>query len=331
MSPKMRKERLNYLRYKVRAASLAILFVHVLKKTVKKVEIEKVEKRHQKIIMMEEAGAKVSYEVDQSKLDWIDVVRTLWLCFTSFWQWFNLLTSPFIMLWPEISDKEEHRAFYYTLWLNEFIWILDIARKFFDRPKKSRASDVYENAIKYIKSTLILDVVSSLPQLTSGLANRFVPLKILRLYQIQLLHFPLETLVRIIYHKKDQKHVYVVIYACATICQILMLLHYLAMVWIFVGSSTFLEREPGFMPWSLTEDFVDYTNYRLYIFSVYWVCTVVTTVGYGDYAGGTTLEYTYTLLLEFFGIFVFSTLQVAVLQVVNLDSSFAGFQTQIME
>lgn len=164
----------------------------------------------------------------------------------------------------------------------------------------------------YIKSSFILDIVSSLPQLASGLDSRFVPFKILRLYQVWLLHFPLEILTNIIFRNKDQKQIFVVVYAWSTICQILMLLHYLAFMWIFVGSSHFIEHEPGFLPWSLADDFADYSNYRLYVFSVYWVCTVVTTVGYGDYAGGTTLEYTYTLLLMFFGMVVFSTLQVAV-------------------
>ena len=47
---------------------------------------------------------------------------------------------------------------------------------------------------------------------------------------------------------------------------------------------------------------------RLYVFSIYWVCTVITTVGYGDYSGGTTLEYEYTMCLEFFGLIVFATM-----------------------
>ena len=52
---------------------------------------------------------------------------------------------------------------------------------------------------------------------------------------------------------------------------------------------------------------------RLYVFSIYWVCTVITTVGYGDYSGGTTLEYEYTMCLEFFGLLVFATMQTAVM------------------
>ena len=39
----------------------------------------------------------------------------------------------------------------------------------------------------------------------------------------------------------------------------------------------------------------------LYIFSLYWVFTTLTTVGYGDYAGDTSSEYGVTLMFEFFG------------------------------
>lgn len=60
----------------------------------------------------------------------------------------------------------------------------------------------------------------------------------------------------------------------------------------------------------------------MYIFSTYWVCTVITTVGYGDYSGGTTAEYEVTLFLEFFGLIVFTILQMAVTRVTTSSYSF---------
>ena len=42
------------------------------------------------------------------------------------------------------------------------------------------------------------------------------------------------------------------------------------------------------------------------IFSYYWVFEVFSTVGYGDFAGGTKFEYLITLTLEFSGLLVFS-------------------------
>ena len=38
-----------------------------------------------------------------------------------------------------------------------------------------------------------------------------------------------------------------------------------------------------------------------YIFALYWTFTTLTTVGYGDYAGGNTREYLVTLVFEFVG------------------------------
>lgn len=118
----------------------------------------------------------------------------------------------------------------------------------------------------------------------------------------------------------------------STLCKILLLLHYLAIVWVWIGSKDFVGFEEDHDPWQLAnEDFKDYSRWQIYVFSVYWVCTVVTTVGYGDYSGGTTLEYCYTMALEFFGLVVFSVLQVAVRQVVNHDATFEKYISEIDE
>ena len=209
------------------------------------------------------------------------------------------------------------------------MWLLDIIRKMFVKPKKSRAKDSYENAIQYIKTNLILDVTSLLPQVASGLALRFVPLKILRLYQIELLHYPLEVIVAWRYNKRDKRKIFVVVYACQTLCRIGMLLHYLAIMWLWIGSEKFIGYEDGYDPWQFSiEDFRGKGKKNLYFFSVYWVCTVVTTVGYGDYSGQNSLEISFTFFLMFFGFSVFSMLQVAVLQVVRHDTRFSKFSQE---
>ena len=197
-----------------------------------------------------------------------------------------MITTPFIILWPELGSEELNRDLYYILWLNELFWSLDIVRKIFDKPKKSRANDLYENAIAYFKSTLILDVISLLPQVASGLDVKFTPLKMIRLYQLWLLHYPLQAMIELFLASRDKRTLYVLVYASQTICRIFMLLHYLAIVWIWVGSEHFVGYEEGYPPFQVAiEDFAGYSKYRMYVFSVYWVCTVITTVGYGDYAG----------------------------------------------
>ena len=45
---------------------------------------------------------------------------------------------------------------------------------------------------------------------------------------------------------------------------------------------------------------------KIIVFAYYWVFEVFSTVGYGDFAGGTKYEYLVSLILEFSGLLVFS-------------------------
>ena len=49
---------------------------------------------------------------------------------------------------------------------------------------------------------------------------------------------------------------------------------------------------------------VENNAFNIYNFSYYWIFEVFTTVGYGDYSGGTSIEYLYSILLEFIGIII---------------------------
>ena len=64
------------------------------------------------------------------------------------------------------------------------------------------------------------------------------------------------------------------------------------------------------------------TNAALYVFSLYWVFTTLTTVGYGDYSGGTTAEYLVTLVFEFVG-FCYNAVLISVMS--NVFSSETTF------
>ena len=90
----------------------------------------------------------------------------------------------------------------------------------------------------------------------------------------------------------------------------IMIAHLAACLWVYMG---FLDRD---LPPEARESWIYVnelygsdadgnankgTNGDLYIFALYWVFTTLTTVGYGDYAGGTTAEYLVTLAYEFVG------------------------------
>lgn len=82
------------------------------------------------------------------------------------------------------------------------------------------------------------------------------------------------------------------------------IMHVVACGWIYVGLKegwgTWIDN-PGFD----VHKFKDDPSF-VYITSLYWVVTTLTTVGYGDIFGTTDAEYIYTMIVEFIGILVFS-------------------------
>ena len=70
--------------------------------------------------------------------------------------------------------------------------------------------------------------------------------------------------------------------------------------------------------------FAIYEPGQVYVFSLYWVFTVLTTVGYGDYAGGNTSEFIFTICLEFCGLTFFALLTGLITPLVTPDQDFVG-------
>ena len=59
----------------------------------------------------------------------------------------------------------------------------------------------------------------------------------------------------------------------------------------------------------------------LYVTAFYWVITTLTTVGYGDFKGYTTAEFSFQMFVEFLGIGVFSFLMNAINELFSSDFS----------
>ena len=121
--------------------------------------------------------------------------NTLWLCYMSVIHWLNMLSTPIALLWTNIFVSPN-----YFLWTIEVSFMIDILRKFFIKKPKSIATDVYEVFVEYAQSTLIIDLISVLPQLLSGLDPKFLWFKIVRIYEIDMLHFALSKIMRRVYH-----------------------------------------------------------------------------------------------------------------------------------
>ena len=72
------------------------------------------------------------------------------------------------------------------------------------------------------------------------------------------------------------------------------------------------------------EQFQSYEPYQIYVLSIYWVFTVLTTVGYGDYAGLNSQEFLFTIFLEFCGLTFFALLTGIITPLVTPEIDFDG-------
>jgi hypothetical protein len=61
------------------------------------------------------------------------------------------------------------------------------------------------------------------------------------------------------------------------------------------------------------------------VFGLYWILEVITTVGYGDYTGGTKVEYLISIILEIFGVMCFSLLMSIVTEVMESEYNYQMF------
>ena len=73
--------------------------------------------------------------------------------------------------------------------------------------------------------------------------------KFIRLHRKRLLYFPCEAFVNLLCSYRESQYIHVIIYSCASLCYIALLMHYAAVFWIWVGSETFRGVEDRFEPW----------------------------------------------------------------------------------
>lgn len=98
--------------------------------------------------------------------------------------------------------------------------------------------------------------------------------------------------------------------------------HYLICLWIWIGTR-FLFKDSN-EPWLISNPELG-SGKNLYIFVFYWIFTVITTVGYGDFTGGTTGEYLVTIFIEFVGMICFTVLALLVNQLIESGLTYEKF------
>ena len=70
---------------------------------------------------------------------------------------------------------------------------------------------------------------------------------------------------------------------------------------------------------------------EIYILSLYWICEVLTTVGYGDFSGSTGEELFFSMFLEFGGLLLFSILTGLLVQYLAPGESYEQMLSQFVE
>lgn len=99
---------------------------------------------------------------------------------------------------------------------------------------------------------------------------------------------------------------------------------YCVCFWLWVGDKYLLNDMHD--PWQIANsDFENYDNYQLFIFAQYWIATVIFTVGYGDYTGGTQVEIIITIVFEFAGILMMSIIMYIITMIVDGDHGFQAY------
>ena len=176
MTDEQRQYRLKYLWFRVRCVYNMIRFVAILKENLANVEAERYNGLNIEMLMEDE-------EVEQESffcfcILWKDFIL-VWKCYMSWVHWFNLISTPLLLLWPELFPSPS-----ISLWLNEFFFLLNIIVKCFTKKPGSMASDNYDIFVEYLTTNFIFDLISSVPNIFSGMNIVFAPLKIIRIYEI---------------------------------------------------------------------------------------------------------------------------------------------------
>ena len=83
------------------------------------------------------------------------------------------------------------------------------------------------------------------------------------------------------------------------------LCHIVACLWIIVAAF-YSEKGDYKDTWIASKDATDYSETELYMLSLYWTITTITTVGYGDISGVNTTERIFCSVIMLVGVISFS-------------------------
>ena len=93
------------------------------------------------------------------------------------------------------------------------------------------------------------------------------------------------------------------------IVQICFITHLFGCLWILIGLISFNEHDDGWIKYNVEESQIQRDEFfSLYISSVYWVITTISSVGFGDICGHTMHENLFQIFVEMCGLAIFGYL-----------------------
>ena len=160
MSAEEKKYRIRYLWFRVRTVYNMIRFVTILR-----------ENKHESE-MLKANDNPLSMEVEEDNEDdeelfcrvKKDTIWFVWFNLMCFVHWLNLLLIPITWHWPELFPSPSK-----VLWLIELAFLINMVSKGLIKKSRSSAVDSYDIFVEYLKSNFIFDLISTIPNMFSGM------------------------------------------------------------------------------------------------------------------------------------------------------------------
>jgi acetolactate synthase regulatory subunit len=227
-----------------------------------------------------------------------------------------MLQTEIIIIPLILIDQEIMKNCKILLWVLDVFWVTNMAIKLQTIRPEHPSLNPFVVAGSYIKSDFVFDLVATLPNILVKHIQKVIPLRGFHIIEISKANKPLQLGLQVILpnNRSGRLNMNQII---KFVYFILICVHYLICLWIWIGDK-YLMNDPN-KPWLVLNGGL--TTRDAYFFVLYWIFTIITTVGYGDFFGGTTAEYLVSIVIEFGGFINFAVFTLLVNQLV--ESGFA--------
>ena len=186
--------------------------------------------------------------------------------------------------------------------------------------------DQFDITWNYLQNEFLFDVIATFPTMISNHSSKLMFLRLFHIIHFSKMSFMLDYFLEVLIHHSTilRKKANVSIRISYLI---LLGVHFCVILWLLVGTRQAMSHNS--VPWIKKNlEIESYDNYQQYVLSIYWIFTLVTTVGYGDFYGSTTLEYFISILFEFGGFIVLAGIFWLMVQLLERDYDFLTFLSE---